>query len=429
MKEEKAQESHLPYSSARPLRILVVAYACNPRSGSEHAVGWGFIRALSEKHQLVVITEEEKCKVDVEAWLAEHPKYKAHLEFHFIRKQRSRLLRRIWPPSYYFFYRKWHLAAYALAQFLNSQHRFDLVHQLTMVGYREPGYLWKLGIPFVWGPIGGMGRFPSRFMSSLGLYGAMYYTAYNLINAWQERFSSRARHAARTAGAALVAATPDDQAGTQKYWAQASHLMAEVGLPEVGHVVPTRRAHGEPLRIVWSGLHIARKALPLGLRGLAKLPRHVHWRLDVLGQGPLTEKWARQAEELGIAKQCHFHGWVERDAALKIMAGGHVMLITSLRDLTSTVTVEALAQGMPVVCLDHCGFSAAIDDSCGIKVPVTTPAGVVTGLRDALLALDDESRRLRLSEGALARARNYAWDYKVARLEDIYHLALRHRVQ
>lgn len=414
--------------SIRPLRILITAYACNPRSGSEHAVGWGFIRALAEKHRLVVIAEEEKCRADVEAWLADHPDYKSRIEFHFICKRRGRLLRKIWPPSYYYFYRRWHMAAYALAKRLHTQEPFDLAHQLTMVGYREPGYLWKLGIPFVWGPIGGMGRFPGRFMTSLGPYGAVYYTAYNLINAWQERFSLRPRQAARAAGAALVAATPEDQAGTQKFWGRASHLMAEVGLPDVGHVTPARRNHGEPLRIVWSGLHIPRKALPLGLRALAMLPKHIHWRLDVLGRGPQSSKWARLAKELGIAGQCHFHGWIERDAALNVMASGHVMLITSLRDLTSTVTIEALAQGMPVVCLDHCGFSAAIDDSCGIKVAVTTPDNVVTDLRDALVALDNEPHRLRLSEGALVRAQNYAWEHKASQMERIYRNAMESRI-
>ena len=58
--------------------------------------------------------------------------------------------------------------------------------------------------------------------------------------------------------------------------------------------------------------------------------------------------------------------------------------ITSLRDLTSTVTVEGLALGLPVVCLDHCGFADVVDETCGIKVPVTTPARVVSGLATAI---------------------------------------------
>ncbi len=61
------------------------------------------------------------------------------------------------------------------------------------------------------------------------------------------------------------------------------------------------------------------------------------------------------------------------------MRQGHLMLITSLRDLTSTVTIEALSMGLPIVCLDHCGFAEVVDESCGIKIPVTTPREVVEG--------------------------------------------------
>lgn len=408
----------------QPLRVLVSAYACSPRRGSEHAVGWGFIHALAQRHHLCVIAEEEKCRADIESHFEKHPELRQRIEFHFVRKQRGRLLRKLWPPSYYYYYKNWHQEVFRLAQRLHAESRFDLVHQLTMVGYREPGYLWKLGAPFVWGPIGGMGHFPWRFLPSLGMYGLTYFTAYNLINAWQERYSLRPRLAANLAGKALIAATPVDQAGTLRHWRQPSHLIAEVGLPSEVRAEAIRRGPEQPLRVVWSGLHIPRKALPLGLRALAELPSTVDWTLDVLGRGTETAAWQKLAQRLGIAARCRFHGWIEREQALETMRQGHVMLITSLRDLTSTVTVEALAQGLPVVCLDHCGFSAAIDDTCGIKVSVTNPKVTITGLRNALLALNDESVRFRLAHGALTRAQDFSWSQKAEELDRIYRYAL-----
>jgi glycosyltransferase involved in cell wall biosynthesis len=150
--------------------------------------------------------------------------------------------------------------------------------------------------------------------------------------------------------------------------------MSEVGLPLAGlSVTPSVRLPDEPLRIVWTGLHTPRKALNLGLDALAALPKNVPWELHVLGKGPRTTAWQAQASDLGLNDRCYFHGWLEREAALKVMAEAHVMLITSLRDLTSTVTIEAMAMGLPIVCLDHCGFAGVVDESCGIKVPVTHP--------------------------------------------------------
>jgi hypothetical protein len=53
---------------------------------------------------------------------------------------------------------------------------------------------------------------------------------------------------------------------------------------------------------------------------------------------------------------------------MNIMATEHVMLITSLRDLILAVAIEALAPGLPTICLDHCDFGSVVDASSGIKV-------------------------------------------------------------
>jgi glycosyltransferase involved in cell wall biosynthesis len=403
------------------MRILISAYACSPVQGSEPGVGWGFVSGLAKHHEVWVIVEEEKFRHQIEQYLQAQPDLRRRIHFYFIRKLRNRLLRKIWPPSYYRYYRKWHEEALVLARTLHAEVGFDLVHQLTMVGFREPGYLWKLGVPFVWGPVGGMGAFPWRFLLKVGVLGALYYLGYNLYNLAQERWLRRPRLAARAAGRALISATPENQKGTLRHWGCASHLICEVGLPNRSIVEPSFRHSDEPLRIVWTGLHIPRKALNIGLEALSGLPGATKWELHVLGKGPRTAAWIRQARSSGIYDRCRFHGWLPRDEALSVMASAHVMLITSLRDLTSTVAVEALAQGLPVVCLDHCGFGHVVNEDCGIKVPVTTPAATVRGLIDAIqLLAEDEPLRRGLAEGAQRRAQDFAWERKIELLNIIY---------
>ena len=164
------------------MRILVSAYACSPYQGSEASVGWGFIYELSKLHELVVFVEEEKFRKDIEKYLNKNQGKLRSVKFIFVRKKRNRFLRKLWPPSYYRYYKKWHKDVYEIAKKLQSQSKFDIAHQLTMVGFREPGYLWKLNIPFVWGPVGGMGYFPYRFIGKLGFKGFIYYLAYNFFN-------------------------------------------------------------------------------------------------------------------------------------------------------------------------------------------------------------------------------------------------------
>jgi glycosyltransferase involved in cell wall biosynthesis len=410
------------------LKVLISAYACSPYRGSEPGVGWGFVTALAKRHDLWVLVEEEKFRGDIERYLAENPQFAQSVHFHYLRKRRNRRLRRIWPPSYYWYYRRWHRDAFALAQTLHREVGFDLVHQLTMVGFREPGYLWKLGLPFVWGPIGGMGLFPWRFLSVVGGYGALYYLGYNFYNAWQTRFSSRPRLAARVAGAGLIAATPENQFGAGKYWGCPATLISEVGLPPATGLIPTTRHPGEPLRMIWIGLHTPRKALNLALLALASLPESLRWELHVLGEGECTSDWRNLAGELGLADRCRFHGWLARDEVMPMMANSHLMLITSLRDLTSTVTVEALAQGLPIVCLDHCGFAGVVDESCGMKVPVTTPERVAKGLTAAIARLaEDEAWRYALAKGAVQRALDFSWENKALLVDGIYRRKLLER--
>jgi glycosyltransferase involved in cell wall biosynthesis len=379
------------------------------------------VYSLAEHHDLWVIVEEEKFRKDIELWQRSGDPRQSSITFHFIAKRRRRFLRRIWPPSYYWSYRQWHRDALALARRLHEEVQFDLAHQLTMVGFREPGYLWKLKLPFVWGPVGGMGYFPPSFLSEVGPYGACYYVGYNLYNWLQLHFLRRPVLAARRAGLGLIFATDENRRYSEKHWKTDGTVLAEVGVQSTLEEPLSRRAPTEPLRLVWSGEHIPRKALNLGIRALAALPVDVHWELDVLGTGPRTAVWQAMARRLGLTHRCHFHGRVPRAAALDIMKRAHAMLITSLRDLTSTVTVEALALGLPVVCPDHCGFSNAVTETSGFRVRARNPREMISGITSALIALyRDEALRLRLAHGALERARDFLWTSKTSVLATIY---------
>jgi len=403
------------------LKILISAYACSPFRGSEPGVGWGFINALASFHDLWVIVEEEKFRRDIEQYLGEHPEFPGSVRFFFLRKKRNRRLRRIWPPSYYRYYRAWQRDAFQLARELHRKVGFDLVHQLTMVGYREPGFLWRLGVPFVWGPVGGMGYFPWTFLHKIGLYGSLYYLCYNIMNAFHMYFLIRPKKAARIAAKGFITATPENRRFALRLWKCDSTVIPEVSVPCNNFTVNPASKSQDPLRIVWSGLHIHRKALNIGLEALSLLPNDLSWKLDVLGKGPKTKPWQYLAKRLGISGRCTFQGWLPREKALKILRQGHIFLITSLRDLNSTVTIEALASGLPVVCLDHCGFSYVVDSTCGIKVPVTTPARTVNSLAQAIKRLIvDDSLRSRLAQGALLRAREFSWEKKLEILQRIY---------
>ncbi|NQT11710.1 MAG: glycosyltransferase [Planctomycetes bacterium] len=146
---------------------------------------------------------------------------------------------------------------------------------------------------------------------------------------------------------------------------------------------------------------------------------------DILGKGQRTSKWQALARRLGVDDRCRWHGWVARDQALAVVRGAHVFVITSLKDLTSTVLLEALAQGVPVICPDHCGFANVVTADCGIKLPIDSLGRFQAELAGAIARLaDDEPERRRLAAGAIRRAADFSWEKKAEAVDRIYRRVL-----
>jgi hypothetical protein len=80
-------------------------------------------------------------------------------------QRESRIRRR---TVYYTGYAAWQRAAYRDAIALHEREPFDLVHHLNITGYREPGYLWRMPVPFVWGPVGGAADIPPAYFPLMG---------------------------------------------------------------------------------------------------------------------------------------------------------------------------------------------------------------------------------------------------------------------
>ena len=416
--------SHNDDEARKRLKVLISAYACNPYQGSEKGVGWGWINAIAKYHDLWVITGELH-KKDIEKEIAKRPDLYNNIYFHFLPRTRWLKLERLWPPVYLWTYRLWQKRAYNLGVKLHEEINFDLAHQITYVGFRVPGHLWKLDIPFVWGPIGGLENTPWRFLPMLGPQGCLYYVFRNVLNSIHKRFLVLPKKAFRKANGGIISATQGIRSEILRCYGRESVVICEIGPPATSASDYSVREPDKPLCLSWSGLHLPGKALPLLLNAVAMLPKQIDWRLDILGEGACTKKWKRLADTLRIDNRCTWHGWIPRDRAMAIVHASHVFVITSIKDLTSTVVLEALSQGVPVVCPDHCGFSDVITSDCGIKVPVKTPRQLECDLSTAIRRLfDEENERRRLARGVLRRIKEFSWDKKAVEINALYQAVM-----
>jgi glycosyltransferase involved in cell wall biosynthesis len=415
-------------------RIVLSAFAFSPARGSEPGIGWNIASRLADFHDITVLTcpalGGENHRTEVDEYFQRHGPIPGleirHIEPPRLSRWFQKPLISFSTPLYFVGYAAWQRAAFAEARRLHKARPFDLAHQLTITGFREPGYLWKLGIPFVWGPVAGAANVPWRFFMLFSIRDRIFYTLKNTVNTVHKRLKFRSKRAARIAKYIFVT-SHEDQALITGRWGNDSHLMPDTGTPDLDGNV--RDFDGNrPLRLVWSGLHAGRKGLPILLNASAKLKRELpghSFTLKILGDGPQSRSWKSLARDLGINDLISWTGQLPRDRALEEMRGADVFVFTSLQEGTSSVVMEALALGLPVICHDACGMAIAIDESCGIKIPMVNPGTSERRFADAIKSLvTDPGRARTLSAGALARARQLSWSLKAEQIAAVYDAIL-----
>jgi glycosyltransferase involved in cell wall biosynthesis len=84
------------------------------------------------------------------------------------------------------------------------------------------------------------------------------------------------------------------------------------------------------------------------------------------------------------------------------------------------IVLEALSEGLPVVCLDLGGPGFMVNASCGIVVPTTDAdeAQVVREIANAMISMGSMTvtELEDLSRGAIARASELSWAALTARI-------------
>jgi hypothetical protein len=172
----------------RRRRILVSAYALSPVLGSEPGAGWNICSRLAAYHDVTVLArswnetlwpQDARHREEAERFMRLEGPFPG-LTIHFVASPPlSRLLQphplvSLRSPFYFHGYAAWQRAAYREAVRLHRERPFDGAHQLTIATFREPGYLWKLGVPFFWGPLAGGENSPPSYFADFGRHDSVY---------------------------------------------------------------------------------------------------------------------------------------------------------------------------------------------------------------------------------------------------------------
>lgn len=413
--------------SSSQQRVLIVAFACHPDLNMETRIGWNRAIASARQYNTTVIHGPEFSSEELSRRAEALGIDSSSLRFFAVKSWFSDLSK-IGDAFYWAGYRAWHDTALRVVKKMHKAEPFHLVHMVSYCGYREPGEWWKLGIPFIWGPIGGTQNFPSRFYRSISAGSSVREAIRNLMNHWQLHRSRRVRLAAQSAHTVFAASTQSQQDIFSGTGVRSVRLLETAVSPIVPP--PVRELDtSRPFRILWSGRLREWKALPLLLEALAQLPDGFGYELRVMGVGSSETRWRKVAERLKISEKVHWIGWPAYHDGLQQYSWADAFAFTSLRDTSGTGLLEALAAGTPIIGIDHQGASDIMAPTCSIPIPPTDPAVVVRGFKDAILRLaGDPELWKRLSEGAVQRGNCFSWDRLSEQVDAAYRSALPVRI-
>lgn len=405
------------------MKILLSAFACDPERGSEFAVGWNWAMSLVRVgHHVVVLTCSESRPAIERAMQRMPNSQQLRCEYFDVPKPFRWQTR----GPLHLHAALWQWLAVPFAKELHKRERFDRVHHVTYAGLRIPSFMGRLGIPFVFGPVGGGESAPWRLRWGYSPHGLIYDAVRDAANL-AVRFSPFLTDTFARAERIYVTSSETLRLLPRRFRGKAQVELA-IGAEEEeaeaasGRTPPPRSLQDGRFRVLYAGRFVDYKGMHLGLPAFARLVKAVPTaRLTMAGDGPMKSRWQKLAKELGIAANVDWLPWQGREAMTRLYAGHDVLLFAAMHDTGGMVALEAMSHGLPVVCLKLGGPATLVNASCGYAVDTTgkNASQVIAEMGDALISLAHESTRIPLATGARQRCRDFSWREKVIRVHGL----------
>lgn len=399
-------------------RLLLSAFACDPTKGSEPGYGWnwaiGLVREGYEVHCITRLISKDSI---------ESKSLPANLHFHYIKLPLG--LEKLYTASQatmYLYYILWQWRAYKKGVDLNKDYKFDVVHHITWGSLQLGSFLYKLDVPFIFGPAGGGQVAPPAFKEYFKRHWAaeekrervsklmlkynpgcknMFGKAYSILVANADTFEMAKVNGAKNLSHELDVSIPDSF------------------FPEKRTIKSLREGK---LKLLWVGRFLPRKGVLLLLDVMNELKDYPFITLSVVGDGEMREDFLQRIAELGLSSTVHWVGKVPYNTVRDYYASHDVFFYTSLRDSGSSQLVEAMAFGLPIVTLNLHGQALIVDDSTGIRVPCNAPEEAIPMLREAILRLYNTPGLVEsMSMAAYDFADSQKWERKINKIVNQYY--------
>jgi glycosyltransferase involved in cell wall biosynthesis len=417
--------------------ILLIAHEISPIQGSECAQGWNIAIRLSKFNNITVIyasgsqfnPKSYKNEINKVSFLYPNIEFinvdqtKFGLVISWINKLLFGKFSPIGNPLlYYFVYNLWQRKAFSLSQKIIKKNKIDLIHLITSISFREPGYFWKLNLPFIWGPTGGLTTLPDSFLNTLTKREKFLEKIRTKIINYE--FSSNNIKNAIINSTLIYTFSEFDRLNFINSGAKQVINLLDSGSTYLD--LPIKEP-SDIIQVVWAGQLVKRKSFNILLDAVLKLPDSYRnkFKFKILGNGILLDFYKDKVRKFGLSNYFIFDGHKNRDQLFDILKDSDILVHTSYREATTNIIPEALSTNLPVICHDISGMSIAINESCGYKIPLINNEYSSNEIVKILIFFcENKNILIKLKKGAKQRSKEISWDKNAEQISNNYNKIL-----
>ncbi len=410
-------------------RVLAIAEAANPDWVSVPLVGWSLAHALRARAEVHLVTQSRNREAILKAGYVEGQ------DVTFIDSEA--FARPLWKLGEWL--RMGQGKGWTMVQALNAiayphferlvwqqfgeriaAGEWDIVHRITplspTIASPIAARIAKTGTPFLLGPLNGGVPWPDEFDSERRAEREYLSYVRNAYKALPGRKATLKHASAVLCGSRHTASEMPESC---------AHKV--VYLPENG-IDPARfNATVKPrsglLRAAFVGRLVPYKGADMLLAAAEPLIERGAIQIDIIGDGPMRHALEEQA---GGSECVTFHGWLEHREVQNVLRDAHILAFPSIREFGGGVVLEAMALGVPAMVVDYAGPGELVTPETGIKVPLSSRAGIIKGFRTELRRLaEDPSQLAPMAMAAQARVQqDFTWARKAEQVAQVYDAIL-----
>lgn len=412
--------------------ILVLAYQISPTKGSEYSVAWNYVTRMAKYNRITVLygvsgehmgdTEEmeryaDEVGIENVRFICVKPNWWANtLNW----CNRHNILR----YTFYFAYREWHKSVYHVAKELFENEKFDLIHFVGPIGYRVSGELWKLNIPYIWGPIGGAGDASLMLLKNALKISKLKYCFRNWANTVQLHHNRMLKNALVHTDL-LLTSTTENQSIFSRVFHKDSLYLPENAITGDVYLNTEKFINIKKFHFIVIGRLDAGKCISILLEALLLIRNKDKIIIDIVGEGVERQFLEQFAVSHALGQNLVWHGQLPRYKAVELFDMAHMHIITSAKEGNPTTIWEAMSHGVPTMSFDHCGMHDTICERCGVKIPIRSYEQCVSDLAKNIdYLLEHPEKFEQLAYGVLECAKKYTWDDRELFLQKCYDQAI-----